>query len=171
MTVYYPAYAYGHVGAGQGAEPTVINLAHDGQISVWFRDDTPPSGTMSFDLKGGRLHVFIGEWQDDDGPGGAPPVYTFYLSAQPLSLAVTTKWQQASIDVFQPSAWTLWVDEGLGKPLGLLMDTPQQWGFALVGASGVPTGLLGVDTFRAVPEPATAALLAAAALLARRRRR
>jgi len=168
---YYPAYAYGWVRPGESRELNPVDFTQDGVVSAWFKSDTSVAAIQPFDLKGGRLHLFIGEWNDPDGPGGVDPGWTFYHSTQPLLITITPTWQRASLDVSQPSAWTLWADEGLHKPFHELMDTPQQWGFTILGASGVPTGTLAVDTLRVVPEPTTLALLAALAALRPRRRR
>ena len=54
---------------------------------------------------------------------------------------------------------------------GFQLKDPNQWGFGIFGGTSAPSGHLGFDNFRSIPEPATMALigLGAVALLRRRR--
>lgn len=139
---YYLAYTYGATHA--------IDLTLDPQVWIALKDGG------GLDLKGGTLRFWIGDYDDPDGAGGAPPILSFYSFDQALVYG-DTDWVVNSIDV-RTGDW-LAINGLNAKPASALLSNPGQWGFGLFGAGDDPSGTLALDNFN-VPAPAPLALVA-----------
>ena len=167
---FWPAYLYRGLGVAQE-----IDLSFPGAvIKVRARDMAPPTQIQPMDLKGGSLVFFIGQWVDvgDDG-NPANDKWSFFHNLTPVTIAQGGWTVRSSLPVGGNADWAAIADnDPLVDPSDLFYH-PQQWGFAIFPAASTPTGTLGLDSLRIVPEPASFSLVAlgAAVLLGRRKKR
>lgn len=136
---YYPLYTL--------AERQPVNLREMPAVRVAL--NRVPTGGPPADLRG-MLTFFVGRWNDDAR-------YAFYFFKQPVHLSATFGWFPAGLVLTSDPAD--WDAVGPGIPsvsLVALLERPQQWGFAVVDASGQPTGWLGFDELELHPAQAQA---------------
>lgn len=130
---------------------------------------TPTEADVVADLGGGFLTFFVGRWE-------AATNYAFYFLRRGFEVAEGGGWQMASLAVVtDTNAWSVagspptFSDEGSllsqsGQerfPLTFLLQSPQQWGVAIVGSHRQPGGWLGFDQCELHPEPTESPVLTA----------
>ena len=133
------------------------------QIKIYAQADGGPFSPPH--LQGGSLHFFIGSWDDESN-------YRFFHTVDAVYInSALNRWLvESSLDVSQNSDWAEITSAGPAIPPTSLLHNPQQWGFVIYPASETPTGILGFDSFRIVPEPTTILLLAIGGVAILRRR-
>ena len=158
LTNYWPFYTYG--------DDHAIDLNVNPRVQISLRDSSLDISSEAFDLGGGRLCFWIGEWTDEDGPGGTDADLSFFY----LNLPLTTgpDWTVNVRDV-RCADWVTIIDTQ-GKTAADLFESPQQWGIGIFGGAKPPSGALAFDTLSiTVPEPGMLCLLMGGLLLMRRR--
>ncbi len=132
--VYYPLNTYGWQGQGQ-MHP--VNLLGRPTIRVAL-NATP--GAM---LRGGTLRLFVGQWNSDEE-------YAFYYYEGAAFDVGAGAWLTSYETISANAAdWVCYAVAGPAPPeLADVLQNPQQWGFALVGAGAPPVGELGFDELR-----------------------
>lgn len=153
--------------------PHFIDLGiPDAAVKVYLSDKTQPL-TPNIDFHGGYLTLFLGQWDNDTGN------HIFYYNTTaaipaegiPDYWTGATRWREFTFAVGGDSDWAVFASAGGVVPVSSLFYHPQQWGFVIMDDSGgPPTGALGFDSWRIVPEPTVAVLLLMGAPIRRRRR-
>jgi len=154
---YYPAYNMTDL-----VPPHHINLeVPDAAIQVSFAARVQPFNHLDF--HGGVIAPFVGYWDHDTerqaffyNRHGVPAnQIPNYFSGNP-------RWREFTFPC-APEDWEVLVVSAPPPPgvddVTDLLHWPQQWGFTILDSNGPPTGVLAVDNFRIVPEPATMAIL------------
>jgi len=166
---YYPAYNTINL-----TPPHYINLdIPDAEIRVYLTAKVGPFGNLNF--HGGVITPFVGFWHE-----GTQRQAFFYnvhgIAANEIPKRFSHGWKEFTFPC-APSDWDVLVIDD-PPPSGVddvtdLLHWPQQWGFTILDDDGPPIGVLGLDNFRILPEPATLIVLAMSlpALLRRRRSR
>ena len=159
-TNYWPLYTYG--------DEHAIDLNANPWVRISLKDS---SMTMPVDdlLGGGDLYFWVGEWIDEDGPGGADADLSFFYLDRPLTAGGA--WTPNVLDI-RSGDWVTLIDTQ-GKTAADLLDSPQQWGIGIFGGTTQPSGTLSFDNLQIVPipEPGTWCLLVGCLLLVSRRRK
>ena len=119
-------------------------------------------------LGGGDIYFWVGEWIDEDGPGGADAEISFFYLDRPL--ASGGSWTPNALDV-RYGDWATLIDTQ-GKTAEDLLGNPQQWGLGIFGGTTPPCGTLSFDNLRIspIPEPGMWCLLMGCLVLIGRRR-
>ncbi len=108
-------------------------------------------------LPSAPVHFFIGEWNTLND-------HVFFVRDAPIAVGSNT-WRRTTFEVGTDAQWSELVRVGSTKQPHDLYLNPQQWGFALVNLPQPPTGLIGFDALRVVPEPLMLHVLAVGGLM------
>lgn len=142
---YYPLYGFG--------SDHPVNLLRNPLVEVSLNKAPLLDGAGSHlaDLSHGRLTFFVGAWRSSNS-------YAFYFSKSNFALPSAAGWFQTSLLLSgYTNDWEIvdsqpsppgQPDEQPGRvtfPLISLLRSAQQWGFAIAGATGKPSGWLGFD--------------------------
>ncbi len=164
LQVYWPAYLYRTIADDQEIDLTVPDAA----VKVYARD----VGTgAQLDLKGGQLVFFIGQYVVNNPDDPNDDQQSFFYNLTPLTIGVGDWGVENTIPVGDDSNWGVIVNDDPSVSPSDLFYHPEQFGFAIYPAASTPTGSLGIDSFRIVPEPGSAALILFGALMLGLRRR
>ena len=159
ITNYWPLYTYG--------QDHPIDLVANPRVQISLHSVSTQVSTQPFQLGGGDLCFWVGEWIDEDGPGGDDADLSFFYLDYPLTAG--SDWTVNVFDV-RYSDWVTIIDTQ-GKTAEDLLVSPQQWGIGIFGGTTAPSGMLGFDNLSVtVPEPGIWCLLAGLLLMARGRR-
>ena len=166
---YFPAYNMLSL-----TPPHHINLeVPNAAIQVSFAARVQPFTLLDF--HGGVITPFVGYW--DEATGRQAFYYNSHGIAAneiPNYFSGNPRWREFTFPC-APADWEELV-VSTPPPPGVddvtdLLHWPQQWGFTILDDNGPPVGVLAVDNFRVIPEPATLSLLALGGLAMLRRRR
>jgi hypothetical protein len=148
---YWPAYLYREIGVNQEIDLTVLNAT----VKIYALD----AGLISpINFTGGKLYMFIGQWLHN-GPEPEDDTWAFFYNLVPITIN-TDKWLvESSIPVGTNKNWGVIARNDPAVNPEDLFYHPQQWGFVIFGALDTPSGVLAMDSFRIVPEPAALTLL------------
>jgi hypothetical protein len=163
---YWPAYLYDGI---SGLSQQIDLSVKDAEIRIYVRDIGDPLGTVPFNLQGGQVYFFIGQYLVN-GPQIEDDLYGFFYNKTPVIIN-KDKWLiESVIPVGLDSDWGVIAANDLTLKPGDLFYHPQQWGFAIFPAASTPSGVLGFDSFRIIPEPMTLCLLALGAFRLKKHR-
>ncbi len=166
-SAFWPAYLYRGLGDDQEIDLSIDNAA----VKIYARDDTGPLAPVgSMDLQGGSVHLFIGQWFKGVDPGPQDDTWSFFYNTTALNI-IGDVWTESTISVGDNSNWDIITRTNNSISPDDLFHHPEQWGFVVFPAAGDPSGVLGLDSFRVVPEPTTVMLLGFGILFLKRRSR
>ncbi|MCK4999868.1 MAG: PEP-CTERM sorting domain-containing protein [Anaerohalosphaera sp.] len=151
---YWPGYLYSGLGQNQDIDLSFAGAA----ISIYAKDASMLS-QAKVDLRGGSLHFFIGQWLSVGNPGPEDDKYSFFYNLSPVTINDHSWDIKTLISVGDDNSWGTIADNDAATGPSDLFYRPQQWGFVIFAADGTPSGVLALDSFRIVPEPATMVLL------------
>jgi len=167
---YWPAYPGDDVVTGFPD----IDLSFPGAaISVFIKGSDSLLGQVgSFSLAGGDVRFFVGYWLDHDPDTSDDDEQAFYCTEGTFAVGDDV-WERSTVILGGDDDWLMIVKENSTKTPTQLYSNPQQWGFVIwpVTLGDSPSGLLGFDNFRVIPEPGTLGLLALGGWAVCRRKR
>lgn len=161
---YWPAYLYRGLGDDQEIDLSIPNAS----VNIYAKNASSPMGGMN--LQGGSLRFFIGEWFEGTDPGPEDDTWAFFYNTTPVTINDHSWAAESTIPIGSNSNWGVISRTNSGISPDDLFYQPQQWGFVIFNAASEPTGILALDSFRIVPEPATLLILGLGGMLIRKKK-